>query len=574
MLTSLRRKAAQVGSDPVLRRWLFERMTGREKGTPPGAPRWPPYLSEVAKSNGPVTPTVTAFPACDFAGPSDHPIDIALPGAPVHLDPSTSSDLFTRPYSDMEHVFAVHRFAWAPLSGRAIDRVWLARLWCDWMARYATPSASPAWHPYTAAERAINILEFAKDHGLPGPADETIRVLADHGRSILGSLEYFGEAATGNHLSNNGRGLYLLGLALGIGEYADMGGRILVAESERIFAPSGILREGSSHYHLLLTRNYASAWLAAREHHRPEEPALRDTTMRALGVLAHLDLPAGMPLIGDVSPDCPPDFLTCLLPSGDVASGWLGSLDDASRSSVLGLRDASETVAADRLADDGWHRLDTHDWSALWHVAPLGWPPIPGHAHQDMASFELHFDGARLVVDPGRGAYDDRGDAGAYVGASVHNGLTIDGADPYPQNRPYYSDDYRRRVCGPPPVMRCVDGSVSLTHFGFSRLEGVAETHREWRFSPERMTVIDTIVGSGRHMTTRTLHTPGQVTRDGKGVSIKLGSRKFRLLAAGEVSIEPATYWREYGKGDPSSLIRIRLESELPVELLLTITVE
>lgn len=574
MLTSLRRRAAQVGSDPILRRWLFERLTGREKGAPSGGARRPPYLADVVETADPVTPSATEFRLCDAADRPDRSIDISLPGIDVRLDPSDPAELFTRNYGDMEQVFAVHRFAWAPVAGREIDRSWFARLWSDWMARYGSPSPSPAWHPYTAAERAINVLEFARDHGLPGPADRTLRTLADHGKSILGSLEYYGERATGNHLSNNGRGLYLLGLALGIGEYADIGGRILVAEAQRIFSSSGVLREGSSHYHLLLARNYASAWLAARDHDRPEEPALRAVTMRALGVLPHLDLPAGMPLVGDVSPDCPPDFLTCLLPSGDTDGGWLGTLDETRRNALLRLRDDSETVPADLLAADGWHRLDSAPWSALWHVAPEGWAPMPGHSHQDMGSFELHFEGARLLVDPGRGAYGDVGEAGAYTSAMVHNGLTIDGADPYPRSRPYYSDGYRRRVCGPPPVVRRAGGWVSLTHFGFSRLGGVAETRREWRFSPGRMTVIDSIAGSGRHMTARTLHTPGRVTRDGDSVSIDLGSRKFRLLAEGEVSIEPATYWREYGRGDPSSLIIIRLATELPVELSLTITAE
>ena len=70
------------------------------------------------------------------------------------------------------------------------------------------------------------------DHGLPGPADDTLRVLAEHGRSILGSLEYFGEDATGNHLSNNGRGLYLLGLTLGIVALSAWGASRVVVDTE------------------------------------------------------------------------------------------------------------------------------------------------------------------------------------------------------------------------------------------------------------------------------------------------------------------------------------------------------
>ena len=95
--------------------------------------------------------------------------------------------------------------------------------------------------------------------------------------------------------------------ALGLEWAAECGARILEEEAKRIFSSSGVLREGSSHYHLLIARNYADAWLAARRHGRPEAAVLRDITSRAPAVVPWLILPGGMPLIGDVSPDCPPE---------------------------------------------------------------------------------------------------------------------------------------------------------------------------------------------------------------------------------------------------------------------------
>ena len=38
----------------------------------------------------------------------------------------------------------------------------------------------------------------------------------------------------------------------------------MIAEAGRIFGRSGLLNEGSSHYHLLVTRNYIDAWLSAK----------------------------------------------------------------------------------------------------------------------------------------------------------------------------------------------------------------------------------------------------------------------------------------------------------------------
>ena len=75
------------------------------------------------------------------------------------------------------------------------------------------------------------------------------------------------------------RGLYRLGLDLGLDACADLGGLILVEEAGRIFLPSGVLREGSSHYHLLAARNYADAWLAARAHDRYLHETPRPATL-------------------------------------------------------------------------------------------------------------------------------------------------------------------------------------------------------------------------------------------------------------------------------------------------------
>ena len=72
----------------------------------------------------------------------------------------------------------------------------------------------------------INILQFSGRFGIPEPKDQTINLLLQHGRKIYQNLEYYGEVHTGNHLANNGRGLYLGGLMLGITSWVDIGGKI------------------------------------------------------------------------------------------------------------------------------------------------------------------------------------------------------------------------------------------------------------------------------------------------------------------------------------------------------------
>ncbi len=566
-LHALKRKARQVGSDPVLRRWLWGRMLGRwPRGMRSQAGR-PPYLDDF-----PASPAAVAGTG-DFAElPGSRPtgeIEISLPGETIRLAPGDEHALMARRFEDTETMLGLHRFAWLPVIGDAVAPEWVSALWRAWRDAHGADRTGWPWHPYTAAERVINILDHARLHGLPGPREDTVQFLAAHGGLIEDRLEYFGETNTGNHLANNGRALFLLGLTLGIERHAAIGGRILIEEAARIFGPSGALREGSTHYHLLVTRNYASAWLAARAQGRPETDALEDITRRALAVLPHFALPGGMPLIGDISPDCPPGFLDGLLPGGDMRTGWTGLRTETERNALAALADRAGS--ADRLGADGWWRFDTGKWAGLWYVAPDGWSPMPGHGHHDLGSFEIHFDGAPLFRDPGRGAYGDDGEALAYVSARAHNGLTIDGAEPYPPNRPYYDHAFRRRIDGDPPVMRQGADGPELTHHGYRRLGGVGAATRRWRFDGDTMIVSDRVEGAGAHRIVRRLHTTHRVDACPGGALIAGGGREVRLTCDGAVTVETGKCWTAYGEAVAATVIDISLNATLPLETALTV---
>lgn len=533
MIDALWRKARQVLSDPVLQKWLIGRLAGRNPPIAPFTAHRPPYLAGLEA--GAEAPSAS-FAELPQAAPAA-PIELPLAGTTLRVEPGAEADLFGNRHDDLEDLLAAHRFAWLPVLGEACDPAWVQALWAAWRRDHGTPGDGWPWHPYTAGERALNVLAFARRRGLPGPMEDTLKVLAAHAPAIHRRLEYFGDHHTSNHLSNNGRALYLLGLELGDGRWAEIGARILLEEAKRIFEASGILNEGSSHYHLLLTRNYVEAWHAARAHGRPEEAALRDIATRALAASAPLVLPGGLALIGDISPDCPPDYLTALL----------------------------DIPATGAIAADGWLRADFHRWAGLWHAAPQGWSAMPGHGHQDCGGFEVHFDSQPVFVDPGRGSYAEH-DATGYAPGSLHNGLLVDGHDPYPPNRPYYDDAFRRRVCGPPPVLVRDEGGVTLVHHGFSRFGNIGAVKRRWRFADTGFTLSDRIEGRGRHRVRRLLHTPLEVA----GTAI--GGR-FRLSAEGAVSTRPVTCWRAYGRGRPGTAIHIDTEVSLPWESEIAIEV-
>ena len=572
MLGSIARKGRQVLADPVLRRWMLRRALKLEAAPPAFQAGRPPYLrfSAVAPENAQWN---GAGPLSDFPLPAA-PIRIALAGTDVELSPGDPGALFRRRYDDLETMLSAHRFAWVPVAGRRADRSWVAALWTAWMEDFGDEPAGWPWHPYTATERAINIIDFARRHGLPGDPEKTVAALARHAQAIAANLEYFGEHYTSNHLANNGRGLLRIGTALGMDECIRMGLDILFAEADRIFGTSGVLCEASTHYHLLLARNYADAWLEADHAALPEAAILRDVAARALAAAPALRLSGGLPLIGDISPDCPPAYLAGLASTGardESGSGWPGGLEPDRRAAFEALRAMTGETAREVISGDGWHRFGTEGWDALAFVPEDGWVPMPGHGHQDLGAFELHHGEERVVVDPGRGSYGPAAADRFYQSSAAHAGLTVDGEDPAPVNRPYYSDAFRRRIVPDAPHMKYAESTVTLTHSGYRRLRGVGSVTRTWHFRPAAVTVSDRVEGQGTRRIARKIVTPYQVRLENGRANIDTGTARFRISMGAAISAEETVCWTAYGAGTPGTALTVAQSAPLPFDGTITI---
>jgi hypothetical protein len=467
------------------------------------------------------------------------PVILELVGEKISINVGDEAALFKRSFNDVETLLSLHRFAWI---FSLADPAWVGVLWRAWLHEFSTPSDSMAWHPYTAAERAVNILGFARRHGLPNPGHETLSVLAAHAPAIAARLEYFGDHHTSNHLANNGRGLFLLGLELGLAGATNIGAQILIEEAKRLFTPSGLLREGSSHYHLLYLRLYETAANVAETAQRPEALELRSIAVKARKMAHMLMLPGGLPLIGDISPDISPAALM----------------------TKLNLAPEPETPCH---SGDGWLRFQNGPWTGLWHGSPQGFSHMPGHGHQDTGGFELHFEDEPVFIDPGRGSYGEQGEAALYRSTTMHNALMLDGKDTFPPNRPYYDDSFCRLVAGPPPELLATQGGVTLSHYGFARFAHGGKHRRSWLFDGYRMTLQDTLEGRGRASVSRTLITPLAPEQVNNAIVLRGSKATYKIEASeGEITIESVTRWRAYAQGEPAYAIRIKKYTSLPFE--------
>lgn len=547
----------------MLRSWLIRRLTGFEKSPPKFTTGRPGYLDfSVVPEHELILPVwPETGPSRDFRAPNS-PAELKLPGETVVLEPGDGAEFFMRDYEDLETQLAVHRFAWVPLAGPDIDPDWVAELWGNWVVAFGDRRTGWPWHAYTAAERAINMIDFCRRFGLPGDPSKTAELLITHGDIIRDNLEYFGEHYTSNHLANNGRGLFRIGAAFGHAGHTNMGVQILIAEANRIFGRSGVLREGSTHYHLLLTRNYIDAWLEAEAAGLAQARTLRDIAERAVAAIQGMCLPGGMPLIGDISPDAPPTYFGRLAGISALSGAWPDILSADKQTRVEALLSSSTAVSPQRLAEDGWHKFGHGAWQVLTFVSPDGWPPMPGHGHQDMGSFELHDGSTPVIVDPGRGSYADT----EYEKGFRHSSVLVDGRQPAPTNRPYYSEAFRRRILTILPEMRPTRMGRCLNFAGFGRSGQTETTEREWVLKDESVEVRDRIVGKGEHNIVRQFIVPGDVTLTDADARFAAGEGTYRLSAETIPDIEAITYWSAYGEGRSASLVSFRQTTTLPFE--------
>ena len=269
-----------------------------------------------------------------------------------------------------------------------------------------------------------------------------------------------------------------------------------------ILAPSGILNEGSSHYHLLYTQRYIDVWFHAERHKRSERTQFADIAQRMLAVAAHLAVNGRFPLIGDISPDCTPQYLEGLWQGLDEPPGWVGRLSKEEWQALMALRAGASSVDLDQLRRDGWLRHQHGHWTGLWHSSPQGWSAMPGH-HQDI-QFRVGFRWCSLIVDLDVIAMAI-GTQVKNVKASAHSGLVLNSASPYPPNKPYYDDAFRESVCGPSPEMSVDSDMVSLHHTGYSRFSNIGGVSRTWSFRDAALTINDQVEGYGQVQLTRAL---------------------------------------------------------------------
>lgn len=486
-------------------------------------------------------------------------------------------------FPDQEDLFAFHRFGWGlellnRLPFRSVAE-WVVKAFLSWQHTMGQRKEHPAWESYSVAERIVHLIQLVQLTGEAFWQDEAAQrwlqdTLHGWGEHLACHLEYRGEE-TNNHLLNNARALYLLGAVAGDASFAEVGRQLLTHELSRQISPSGFLREGSSHYQLLLTRSVLEICWAARlagDLVFFETIQRYGTAMLAGCAFFRIDGAPGFPLVGDISPDCPPSWVAGLLPQvGEVSEnqtvcslpgGWQQLFGKSHSISAT-----SPAVPRTCYPEDGWYRFE-HDGAVLLVFAPQEEILLP-HAHNDLFSFCLYLQGEPVIIDSGRLQYGRSPLSRAGRSACAHSALLVDGCEIQPLDwLRLFSPDYLARRVRVRPLSQ--DKGLEIDVRTGERLRGIDGVRRTFLLENGRLRIRDELAGKKRVRQTFFFHVDrrANVTCAEGEVLLRVGTQCVRFAGASESRMKirglPGIQAVGYGEAVSNFCMMIETEASLP----------
>jgi hypothetical protein len=418
------------------------------------------------------------------------------------------------PIEDREHFFALHRWsfgvglakAWA-FSGNERLAQHFESMLQSWIDSAPSDARDAAWESYSVSERMVHwCFCITLLWNVPRFREQTYPVLARqlrlHADWLAGHLE---TEKIHNHLINNGRALYTVGLFLNMPEHRSLGWSLLERELDRQVLPDGFLREQSVPYHLLLTRTFIECHLLASLAKEKMSPTFTDRVRKMVDVAAAFVRPDGScPLIGDVSPDIELNVLAGTIAAGQVDFHMPQSVPMTEQGSWL-VGGAAKFISPVEtrtvfLPDAGYVIHRTDDLHLVFHTDPRA--EIVRHGHADALGICLWRHGREILRDSGNFSYRFDPWWTYFHGPAGHTGISLAGLPCYPLTdflAPWYAEDYRRASAGlakPREVSpwTCVSG----WHSGYSRLGSRLIVRRRLILGPEYLWVTDWMEGQNR----------------------------------------------------------------------------
>lgn len=411
--------------------------------------------------------------------------------------------------------------------------------------RWVTENPGPegvGWEPYPLSRRVVNWTKWAlAGNRLPGAAFDS---LATQVRYLEKRTEVH---LYGNHLLANAKALVFAGLFFE-GEEAERWHRrgFGIIHDQ---APEQVLEDGghferSPMYHAIVLEDLLDI-VNLRQGFGLDAPEavtrVIEPMERWLETMTH--------------PDRQIAFFN------DAAFGVAASPDDlADYARQLGFEAGPPPLGTTFLESTGYVRLENRSVVVLLDVAQLGPDYLPGHGHADTLSFELSFNGRRVVINSGTSVYEPGLERLRQRRTPAHSTVTVDDQD---SSEVWGAFRVGRRAR---PFGLTVDAPgmrVECAHDGYQRLPGRVVHNRSWHLAQNFLEVTDTLEGSWSRAVARFhIHPDVRVEPGPKGNGVTLYVGDHRLLCradGGEIRVRPSTYHPEFGRSEESVCIEITM---------------
>ena len=332
---------------------------------------------------------------------------------------------------------------------------------------------------------------------------------------IAENLEYYEGERTGNHAFNNARGLFFAGVLADSPDAIALAYAIFSERLPKITTRDGLLREASSHYHFLFTRWILEVYWLAVQHEKVEvieflAPYAGKFVERCWFFLVKDEASGNwsIPLIGDISPDFPPEWLLSVpwsglatdfympevLPCYQGDDGWaaLFEITPCVNNKSLVYRSVSYSSSS-------WHRIVQGSLILFVHAESLNGVARADHRHLDLGSFVLYRSGVLIFSDCGRIDYTGSALSEYGRGAYAHNTIFINGLAPDADAPSWFQKNYKS-VCVTTELYESdLLTEFTLRHNGFDRLANkVIQHERKLILAPKLFKIEDRLTGSGR----------------------------------------------------------------------------
>ena len=432
----------------------------------------------------------------------------------------------------------------------------------DWISNNPV-GRGDAWEPYTTSLRIVNWIKyFLQIQPANGLRPESLTSLHKQARWLENNIEYH---LLANHYLKNGKALFFAGVFFSgpdAERWLRLGQKILREEArEQILADGGHI-ERSPMYHSIVLEDYLDVLNLISSSEIQIDPAitedLKAQTRSALDFLQDVILPdMEIPLFNDAAFGIAPTPEKLF----DYARRVLGyTRNNASTNLTICAKERS-----------GYYAMRKGDDMLVVDCGAIGPDYQPGHAHNDILSYELALDGRRTIVDAGVYDYQNSSERRYARSTKAHNTVTVDGLE---QSEMWGVFRVARRAYPISASLQKYQESCAYfegQHNGYMGLDDIVHKRSIEFDTIEGYTICDTLQGLGTHLMESYIHLHPDF-------SAKIRDNVIELLAEGEIistitveganmRLERSWYFPEFGRRLENALIILSCQGTLPLQL-------